>query len=133
MTELNTQLVRAQVEKERAIEAAQPAVLHTRPATAMPAAEPLVDYAERETPTPVTPPSESSRPSEKLPNPEVFKGQRSDLRRFVQQICGKMTANADRFLIAQSRLIYVAGRLKDDAYNLILPKTQYGVPQFVDY
>jgi hypothetical protein len=44
-----------------------------------------------------------------------------------------MTANADRFPTAQSRLIYVARRLKDDAYNLILPKTQYGVPQFVDY
>lgn len=133
MAKLNAQLVRAEVEKERAIDAAQSAVLPTRPAASGLAAEPLLGHAERETPTLATPPSESSRPSEKLPDPEVFKGQRSDLRRFVQQICGKMIANADRFPTAQSRLIYVAGRLKDDAYNLILPKTLYGVPQFVDY
>jgi hypothetical protein len=44
-----------------------------------------------------------------------------------------MTSNANCFPTAQSRLIYVAGRLKDDAYNLILPKTQYSVLQFVDY
>jgi hypothetical protein len=112
---------------------AQPAVLSACPAPAILTAEPLVDSTERETPTFATPPSESSRPSEKLPDPDAFKGQRSDLRRFIQQICGKMTSNADRFPTAQSRLIYVAGRLKDDAYNLILPKTQYGVPQFVDY
>jgi hypothetical protein len=133
IAELNAQLIRAQVEKERAIDAAQPAVLPARPVASRLAAEPPLGHAERETPTLATPPSESSRPSEKLPDPEVFKGQRSDLRRFVQQICGKMTANADRFPTAQSRLIYVAGRLKDDAYNLILPKTLYGVPQFVDY
>ncbi|KAH0358939.1 hypothetical protein KCU65_g10167, partial [Aureobasidium melanogenum] len=132
ITEKDTQIVRIQIEKERALEAAQPAVLPTRPAAA-PAAEILSDPAEREASPLATPPSESSRPSEKLPDPEAFKGQRSDLRRFVQQICGKMTANSDRFPTAQSRLIYVAGRLKDDAYNLILPKIQYGVPQFVDY
>jgi hypothetical protein len=44
-----------------------------------------------------------------------------------------MTSNANRFPTTQSRLIYVARHLKDDAYNLILPKTQYSVPQFVDY
>jgi hypothetical protein len=133
LVEVQNQLVRAHVDKERAIDAAQPAVLSACPAPAIPTAEPLVDLAERATPAFATPPSESSRPSEKLPDPDAFKGQRSDLRRFVQQICGKMTANADRFPTAQSRLIYVAGRLKDDAYNLILPKTLYGVPQFVDY
>jgi hypothetical protein len=45
----------------------------------------------------------------------------------------KMTANADRFTSATARLTYVAGRLAGKAYELILPKTQYGVPQFVDY
>jgi hypothetical protein len=130
---LQNQLVRAHVDKERAIDAAQPAVLPARPAPAVPMAEPLVDLTERETPAFATPPSESSRPSEKLPDPDAFKGQRSDLRRFIQQICSKITSNADRFPTAQSRLIYVAGRLKDNAYNLILPKTQYSVPQFIDY
>jgi hypothetical protein len=74
ISELNAQLVRAQVEKERAIDAAQPAVLPIRPAASGLAAEPLLGHAERETPTLATPPSESSRPSEKLPDPEVFKG-----------------------------------------------------------
>jgi hypothetical protein len=133
LVEAQNQLVRAYVDKERAIDAAQPAVLPAWPAPAIPTAKPLVDLAEREAPAFAIPPSESSRPSEKLPDPDAFKGQRSDLRRSIQQICGKMTANSDRFPTAQSRLIYVAGRLKDDAYNMILPKTQYGVPQFVDY
>lgn len=44
-----------------------------------------------------------------------------------------MTTNADRFPTAQSRLTYTAGRLRNRAYELILPKTSYGIPQFVDH
>ena len=40
--------------------------------------------------------------SEKLPDLKEFDGTRSDLRRFSQQIYGKMTANADRFLNASA-------------------------------
>jgi hypothetical protein len=92
-----------------------------------------VDLAEK---TPArTPPitSEYSRTSERLPDPKEFNGTRSDLRRFTQQIYAKMTANADRFPTAQSRLAYVSGRLADRAYELVLPKTQYGISQFIDY
>jgi hypothetical protein len=42
-------------------------------------------------PTPV--PSESTRQSEKLPDPEKFNSQRSDLRRFVLQIHEKIIIN----------------------------------------
>ncbi|XWW95121.1 hypothetical protein V2A60_003072 [Cordyceps javanica] len=44
-----------------------------------------------------------------------------------------MNANADRFPTATSRLTYVAGRLAGKAYELILPRTVFGVPQFDDY
>ena len=44
-----------------------------------------------------------------------------------------MNANADRFLIATSRITYVARQLTGKAYALILPKIKYGIPQFVDY
>lgn len=75
----------------------------------------------------------TSRPSEKLPDPDKFDGTRHDLRRFLQQIYAKMTSNADRFPTATSRLTYVAGRLTGKAYNLILPRTIFGIPQFADY
>ncbi|CAJ2507924.1 Uu.00g091100.m01.CDS01 [Anthostomella pinea] len=44
-----------------------------------------------------------------------------------------MTTNADRFLTVTAWLTYVAGRLTRKAYELILPKTRYGVPDFLDY
>ena len=44
-----------------------------------------------------------------------------------------MNANADRFPLAINRMTYVAGRLTGSAYALMLPKIQYGIPQFVDY
>ena len=51
----------------------------------------------------------------------------------MQQIYGKMIANADRFPTAPGRLTYVAGRLTGKAYQLMLPKIAYGLPQFPDY
>ena len=44
-----------------------------------------------------------------------------------------MVSNADRFPSAVSRLNYVASRLSGKAYDLILPRIQYGIPQFLDY
>jgi hypothetical protein len=44
-----------------------------------------------------------------------------------------MKTNADRFPTAIARLTYVAGRLTGKAYELILPKIRYGVPDFLDY
>jgi predicted phage tail protein len=71
--------------------------------------------------------------SEKIPDPKEFDGTRGDLCRFIQQIHGKMTANADRFSTATACLTYVAGRLTGRAYELILPKTVLGIPQFTNY
>jgi hypothetical protein len=75
----------------------------------------------------------SARISEKLPDPEKFDGSRENLRPFLQQIHAKMIANADRFTTRTSRLTYIAGRLSGKAYNLILPRMVFGVPQFPDY
>ena len=44
-----------------------------------------------------------------------------------------MIANIDRFPTAPSRLTYVAGRLTKKAYQLMLPKIAYSLPQFPDY
>jgi len=129
-------IARLEVEKVQLLAAATPAV-HTPPTDAPlatnPPAEPLADTAPR-TPTPA--PASRTGPafiSEKLPDPEKFDGSRADLRRFTQQIYAKMKANADRFPTATSRLTYVAGRLTGRAYELILPKISYGLPQFPDY
>ena len=89
-------IIECEIAKEKALAIAQPTV-YTPPSAPQP--EPIVknlaDPATR-TATPPTPaPSESTRQSEKLPDPEKFNGQRSDLRRFVSQIHEKMIINQD--------------------------------------
>jgi hypothetical protein len=113
------------VEKAQLAAAATPTVLN--PAGNVPDAS-----LRPPTSTPVSN-SGSDRLSEKIPDPREFDGTRNDLRRFTQQIYGKMTANTDRFSNATARLTYVAGRLTGRAYELILPKTAFGIPQFIDY
>jgi hypothetical protein len=44
-----------------------------------------------------------------------------------------MTANANQFSNATARLTYIAGRLTGRAYEPILPKTIYGIPQVINY
>jgi hypothetical protein len=44
-----------------------------------------------------------------------------------------MIANINRFPTAIARLIYVVRRLTGKAYELILPKTRFGVPKFLNY
>jgi hypothetical protein len=130
------QIIQLEAEKLRLIDAATPAVQTPRTAPVdvpSPSAEQPADPTPR--PTTLAPPvhSGSSSLSEKIPDPKEFDGSRNDLRRFTQQIYGKMKANADRFPTATARLTYVAGRLTGKAYELILPKTSYGVPDFLDY
>lgn len=127
--------VQLELDKARLLNEATPAV--QTPLSHPTHVEPLVDLSVDPTPratlpTPVAS-SGSAHLSEKLPDPKEFDGTRSDLRRFTQQVYAKMTANADRFPAATARLTYVAGRLTGKAYELILPKTQYGIPQFIDY
>lgn len=129
------EVIRLEIEKLQLLNAATPAVQTpaTEPAPTGPRVDRTADAAPGATlPTPVTS-TGSAILSEKLPDPKEFDGSRHDLRRFTQQIYAKMTANADRFPTATARLTYVAGRLTEKAYELILPKTLYGVPQFVDY
>jgi len=66
---------------------------------------------------PTPPPTASStatstRISEKVPDPDKFKGERNDLRRFSSQIHAKMTTNADRFPTSIERMVYVTSRLE---------------------
>jgi hypothetical protein len=127
-------IIEAEVAKEKALTIAQPAVF-TPPSApqSKPIAENLADPATRAT-TPATPASsESTRQSEKLPDPEKFNGQRSDLRRFVSQIHEKMIINQDRFSTPQARMAYVTNRLTGIPYAQILPYIRDGVCQFEDY
>jgi hypothetical protein len=127
-------LIEAEVAKERALAIAQPAV-YTPPSAAQP--EPVIknsaDPAPRKTTPLVTAPSESTRQSEKVPDPEKFNGQRSDLRRFISQIHEKMIVNQDRFPTPLSRMTYVNSRLSGTPYSQILPYIQGGVCQLDDY
>jgi hypothetical protein len=77
-------LIKAEVTKERALAIAQPAI-YTPPSATQP--EPIIknsaDPAPRKTTPLVTAPSESTRQSEKVSDPEKFNSQRSDLRCFI--------------------------------------------------
>jgi hypothetical protein len=69
----------------------------------------------------------------KIPNPKEFDDFRNNLRRFTQQIYGKITTNANQFSTAIARLIYVIGRLTGKPYELILPKIRFGISEFLNY
>lgn len=71
--------------------------------------------------------------SERLPDPDKFEGDRTDLRRFVSQIHEKMTNNRDRFPTPQSRMSYVTNRLKGKPYAQVLPYIKKGVCDLPDY
>lgn len=129
-----------EIKMDRLATASSPAVL-TPPTAASPTPAPVpatvaevrADNATRPT-APATPSHTGSASlSERIPDPKEFDGSREDLHRFIQQIYGKMNANADRFPLAVNRMLYVAGRLTGKAYALMLPKIQYGIPQFVDF
>lgn len=128
----------SQLEAEKIqLAAAAASTVQTPQPTAIPtpltAAEACTDGPTGPTAPVTAPPSETISLSEKIPDPKEFDGSRQDLPRFVQQVYGKMNANADRFPMAISRMTYVAGRLTGNAYALMLPKIKYGIPQFVDY
>jgi hypothetical protein len=78
-------------------------------------------------------PSESSRTSERIPDPEKFDGNRNDLSRFIDQISAKLTVNRDRFPSTRERKVYVVNRLSGLAYQQIRPYIRLGVPQLPDY
>ena len=127
-------IVAAEVAKEKALTAAQPAVF-TPPTASQP--EPPVK-TPADTPARAPPPApsvstESTRQSEKLPDPDKFNGERSDLRRFVSQIHEKLIVNRDRFPTPQARMAYVTNRLSGTPYAQVLPYIRHGVCQLSDY
>jgi hypothetical protein len=133
---LRKEIAQLEVEKARLLDAAIPAVQ-------------IPQFAPADTPnTPAEQPADSApKPialapfiysgsfhlNKKIPNPNEFDGFRNDLRQFTQQIYGKITANANRFPTAIARLTYVIRRLTGKAYELILPKTRFGIPEFLNY
>jgi hypothetical protein len=131
---LTQKLIEAEVAKEKALAIAQPAV-YTPPSAVQP--EPVIktlaDPAPGKTTPSTTAPSESTRQSEKVPDPREFTRQRSDLRRFVSQIHEKMIVNQDRFPTPLSRMSYVNSRLSGTPYSQILPYIRNGVCRLDDY
>jgi hypothetical protein len=121
-------------EKNQALRLAIPTV-NTPLSTPTPEllAEKPVAAVQRTTPPVIATPSETSRLSERLPDPEKFKGDRKDLRRFVSQIHEKLNANRDRFPTPESRMAYVTNRLSGDPYAQVLPYIKEGVCQLPDY
>ena len=71
--------------------------------------------------------------SERLPDPDKFTGQRTDLRRFISQIHEKMTVNRDRYPTPSVRMSYVTSRLSGIPYAQILPYIEDGVCRLNDY
>jgi hypothetical protein len=134
LQDANRRIIESEVAKEKALAIAQPAVF-TPPSAARyePVVKDQADPAPRKTTPFVTAPSESTRQSEKLPDPEKFNGQRSDLRRFVSQIHEKMIVNQDRFPTPLSRMSYVTSRLSGTPYSQILPYIRNGICQLDDY
>ncbi|KAI7137118.1 hypothetical protein KC316_g16709, partial [Hortaea werneckii] len=132
--ELREEIVQTRIEKEKAVLLAQPTV--QTPTITLPAerrAEAAADPAPRAPSPAPTAPSETTRQSEKLPDPEKFNGERKDLRRFVSQVHEKMFINRDRFPTPQSRMSYVSSRLTGTPYAQVLPHIKNGVCQLEDY
>lgn len=115
-------------EKAQALRLALPTV-NTSLSTPAPEllAEKPVANVPRTPPSTAAARSETSRPSERLPDPEKFEGDRKDLRRFVSQIHEKMNVNRDRFPTPQSRMTYVTNRLRGAPYSQILPYIKEGI------
>ncbi|TKA66112.1 hypothetical protein B0A49_10924 [Cryomyces minteri] len=132
--EMERRYFEALKEKERAVLLAAPMVSTPLPTTVPEShAEKLQAPTTRTSPPVTSASSDTSRLSERLPDPDKFDGDRKDLRRFVSQIHEKMIANRDRFPTPQSRKSYVTNRLKGQPYSQVLPYIQKGVCQLSDY
>ena len=132
INEKSENLYSLRAERDRALEAALPSV-RTLPSNNSPPAKAVPAPAAAEAP-PVAPRSTAStRLSERLPDPAMFKGDRKDFRRFQSKIHQKMKTNADRFPTPAERMSYVTNRLEGPAYAQILPYILDGECQLPDY
>jgi hypothetical protein len=133
---LQKKIMQLEIKKVRLLDAAIPAVQSPRFAPAdtlnIPAEQPA-DSAPRPTALASSIYFGSFYLNKKVFNPKKFDGSRNNFRRFTQQIYGKITANANQFPTATARLTYVAKHLTGKTYELILPKTRFEFPEFLDY
>ena len=122
------------MEKNAALTTAAPAIItpYTTP-SCEPVAKPIIGNATGASLPIATAPSESSRLSKRLPNPNKFSGDKNDLRRFVTQIEQKMNVNADRFSTPTTRLAYVQNRLTGIAYDQVSPYMRSTTMQPTNY
>jgi hypothetical protein len=130
----NDKLRRAEMDRDRAV--AQAIAPVPTPAFTTPSsqAKDLVDPPARTTPFTAPSPSEHSMRSDKLPDPNVFTGDRKDLRRFLSQVSQKLRVNYDRYPTPAARLAYVSSRLSGPAYSQVLPHINSdGSCQLSDY
>jgi hypothetical protein len=126
-------------ESEKAVATARAtatSIPNVYPAQSTPTTTPAenIPAAPLPTTTPIAyQPSETSRISERVPDPSKFTGDRSDLSRFVEHTRAKLTINSDRFPTPQERNVYVLSRLEGLAYQQVRPYIRFGIPQFPDY
>lgn len=66
------------------------------------------------------PPRIASR-SEKLPDPEPFKGRRKALPAFLSKLQYKLEGNADRYPTERSKFLYAVSRIEGEAADTIRP------------
>lgn len=124
-----TRCLEAMIQRDQAITASNPKV-NTPESSSVTTREPAGLGIPA---VPTTTPTNTSQLSERLPDPDKFEGDRKDLRRFTSQIHAKMTVNIDRFPTPQSRMTYVANRLKGEPYSQILPHMDHGTCRMRDY
>ncbi|OBS16093.1 hypothetical protein FPOA_27763 [Fusarium poae] len=134
LKEKDDALFEARLAERRALDATRPTVPMPRetPETSIPA-ELLTAAPVGTTSPPPSRSAESASLTERLPDPDKFEGDRTDLRRFVSQIHSKLKANYDRFPTRLARMSYVTGRLKGRAYAQVLPHIKAGECQLPDY
>lgn len=130
---MTMKLVEALKERDQAISLATPTVNIALTPNSGSRAEEVAAPATRTSALAPAPASESSRISERLPDPEKFEGVRKDLPRFTSQVQEKLTVNRDRFPSPQSRMAYVTSRLRGDPYAQVLPHIREGICQLKDY
>lgn len=127
------QVAKANNERDNAIAQSATPVSTIPAAVANRPTEAPVDSAPRTTPITPAEPSESSRLSERIPDPDKFSGDSKDLNRFVNQTYQKLIVNKDCFRTPQERMTYVTSRLSGSAYTQVAPRIRFGRHQFTDY
>ena len=75
----------------------------------------------------MSPTTQPTRMSEKLPDPPVFTGSRKELPSFLSQLQYKLEANADRYPTPRSRFLYSVSLLRGDAGDLVRPLLDKGI------